>query len=158
MNNWTISDSKFVSWIEENEDKIIQFMKAGLNDANPDARNQAQANFHSIQDFNPMLCKRVWNECGESVHKHLNKTFSSLDSHNVAIKKNNGHNNMNSNNLMDDLDDDSNKNSPHKHKLMKSRTKQPEVIDKNDKHEIKKDNDKPKSNINYQNTTLDELN
>jgi len=105
-----------------------------------------------------MLCKRVWNECGESVHKHLNKTFSSLDSHNAAIKKNNGHNNSNSNNLMDDYDDDSNKNSPHKTKLVKSKVKQPELTEKNDKHEIKKDNDNAKLNVNYQNTTLDELN
>jgi len=70
-----------------------------------------------MQEINPLLCKRVWNECGESVHKHLNKTFSTLDSHNGTRKGT----------------DDSDKFSPNKHKLnkIKSNTKKEEVKDVN---------------------------
>jgi len=68
-----------------------------------------------MQEINPLLCKRVWNECGESVHKHLNKTFSTLDSNGGTRKSN----------------DDDHKFSPNKHKLskIKSNTKKEEVIE-----------------------------
>ena len=39
LTNWTISDSKFVSFVEENDEKIVQLLKSGLQDANADARN-----------------------------------------------------------------------------------------------------------------------
>jgi len=41
LTTWTLSDSKFVSWVEENDDKIVQLLKSGLQDANGDARNYA---------------------------------------------------------------------------------------------------------------------
>jgi len=62
-----------------NEDSIIKFMKLGLNDANNDARQYAYNNFHQLQELMPKLSERIWNECDESVHKNLNKTFTSLN-------------------------------------------------------------------------------
>lgn len=41
LTTWDIMDSKFVSYFEENEQKIVEFMKHGLNDANHDTRNFA---------------------------------------------------------------------------------------------------------------------
>lgn len=60
-------------------------MKQGLNDANPDARVYAYNNFHLIQEFNPKLAARVWQECDESVHKNLNKTFTSLNTKELNV-------------------------------------------------------------------------
>lgn len=83
-----------------------------------------------------MLCKRVWNECGESVHKHLNKTFSSLESHQLVMKKS-GH-----------FEDDKNNKSPNKNKFNKKPTKidTTNVHDKNQLMIINKKEDKLKNN------------
>lgn len=75
-----------------------------------------------MQEINPLLCKRVWNECGESVHKHLNKTFSTLDSANGTRKGT----------------DDEHRFSPNKHKLskIKSNTKKEESKDRDRERDV----------------------
>lgn len=85
-------------------------MKSGLKDANPDARKYSYSNFYTIKEMNFRITSRIWNECDEDVHRHLNKTSTSLISNNISdidssyrrnIKKNTDKKNI-KNNLFED--------------------------------------------------------